>query len=115
MILSATVNDIAAIVQGEIQGQDDLALAGFVMLDQAGEGDLTFVGSVQHARSWAESKATAALVNRDLDLGEWNQDSRAVIRVDNADHALVAVLHALATQTAAWMAWVERIRVGVGG
>ena len=29
--------------------------------------------------------------------------------------ALVAVLHALATQTAAWMAWVERIRVGVGG
>ena len=29
--------------------------------------------------------------------------------------ALVAVLHALATQTAAWMTWVERIRVGVGG
>ena len=98
MILSATVNDIAAIVKGEILGPDHLALTGFVMLDQAGEGDLTFLGSVQHARDWAQSNATAALVNRDLDLGEWNQTSRAVIRVDNADHALVAVLNSFAEE-----------------
>ena len=29
--------------------------------------------------------------------------------------ALIAILHALTTQTAAWMAWIERIRMGLGG
>ena len=92
MILSATIREIAGIVQGEIEGAEDLSVAGFVMLHEAGEGDLTFVGTGKHAKNWATSAATAALVSRDLDLGDWARDNRAVIRVDNADHALIDVL-----------------------
>ena len=97
MTLLATVRDIAGIVDGEIEGPEDLRILGFGMLDEATEGDLTFVGDGKHARNWAASNATAALVSHNLDLGEWSQATRAVIRVKNADHAMIVVLEELAT------------------
>ena len=93
MNISATVNEIAGIVDGDIEGSDHIAIEGFAMISLAGKGDLTFIGDSRHAKKWSTSNATAALVNRDLQLGEWDQTTKAVIRVANADHAMITVLH----------------------
>lgn len=95
MPLLSTVSAIAELVDGKIEGPKDLQIQGFSMLNQAVEGDLTFVGDAKHARNWPESEATAALANEDLDLGDWAKTTRAVIRVHNADHAMIVVLEEL--------------------
>ena len=99
MPLLATVRDIAGIVDGEIEGPDHLQIMGFGMLDEASSGDLTFVGDQKHANIWASSIASAALVNHGLDLGEWSNSTRAVIRVQDADHAMIAVLNELSSES----------------
>ena len=93
MKISAIVKDVAGIVDGEIEGCDHLTIEGFAMMHLAGEGDLTFIGDSRHAKKWSTSNATVALANRNLDLGEWDHTSKAVIRIDNADHAMIMVLH----------------------
>ena len=89
----ATVRDIAGIVEGEIEGPEDLQISGFGMLDEAKTGDLTFIGDVKHAKEWSSSIASAALVNRDLNLGDWSNPTKAVIRVQDADYAMIAILN----------------------
>jgi UDP-3-O-[3-hydroxymyristoyl] glucosamine N-acyltransferase len=75
-----------------IEGHEDLAITGIAMIDDAGEGELTFIGDEQHARRWANAASTVALVSNDLELGEWARSSRTVIRVQSADHAMIQVL-----------------------
>lgn len=62
------------------------------MIDEAGEGELTFIGDEQHARQWASAASTVALASVGLELGEWARSSRTVIRVQSADHAMIQVL-----------------------
>ncbi len=93
MNISAPVKEVTEIVKGEIEGSDQLMVKGFAMIDLAGEGDLTFIGDSRHAKKWATSNATVALIDRDLKLSDWDHTTRAVIRVENADHAMISVLH----------------------
>jgi UDP-3-O-[3-hydroxymyristoyl] glucosamine N-acyltransferase len=107
MPLSATVREIAGLVAGGIEGPEDLLITGFGMLDEAGEGDLAFIGDAQHAKRWATAHATAALVSHDLELGEWSQSTRAVVRVKSADHAMIQVLEHFAPQVSLPVAGVH--------
>ncbi|MEC8320764.1 MAG: LpxD N-terminal domain-containing protein, partial [Planctomycetota bacterium] len=98
-IATATAADLAGVVSGELEGLGSAEIRGIEALADSQEGDLTFVGDARHAKRWSESKATVALVGRDLDLGEWDRTRRAVVRVDDADQAMIAVLEALETAT----------------
>lgn len=88
-------NDFAALVGGTLEGCGTTTITGVQMLEDAEPGDLTFVGDARYAKRWVDSEATVALVNRDLDLGDWDQAKRAVVRVDDADHAMITVLEYL--------------------
>lgn len=94
-IPTATAGDLAGLVSGDLEGNGSLKIDGIEALGDAGPGDLTFIGDHRYARRWADAKATVALVNRDLELGDWDTELRAVVRVDNADQAMIVVLEFL--------------------
>lgn len=91
----ATADALASLVNGELEGDHDAVISGIEALQWAAEGDLTFVGDARHARLWAECAASVALADRSLDLGDWQRAGRAVVRVDDADQAMITVLETL--------------------
>ena len=96
---TATARDLATLVSGELEGSGDVQISGVEALGDSSTGDLTFIGDARHAKQWSEAAASVALVNRDLDLGDWDESTRAVVRVDDADQAMIAVLEAIETAT----------------
>ncbi|MCP3861514.1 MAG: UDP-3-O-(3-hydroxymyristoyl)glucosamine N-acyltransferase, partial [Phycisphaeraceae bacterium] len=97
---SRTAAEIAVLVDGSIEGAGDAAVRGIETVEHAVEGDLTFIGDARHARHWADSKASVALVTRELDLGDWDSTSRSVIRVEDADQAMIQMLELIESAAA---------------
>jgi UDP-3-O-[3-hydroxymyristoyl] glucosamine N-acyltransferase len=95
-----SVPDLASRVGGELvhaRGAEGLpAISGLQTVQDAGPGDLTFIGDDHHAKAWASSKATAAVVSRSLASSVAATDDRAVILVKNADTAMITVLELFA-------------------
>lgn len=91
--MSWTVQQIAELVDGELQGPPGVAIASMQTVTEAGPDQLTFIGDDKYARGWASSRARAALVRRGLDLTPG--DHRALIWVEDVDLAMVRVLEAL--------------------
>ena len=96
---TATAQDLATLVAGDLEGRGDVEISGVETLLDSSTGDLTFIGDAKHARQWADATASVALANRDLDLGSWDENDRAVVRVDDADQAMIIVLEAIETAT----------------
>lgn len=89
-----TTHEIAQLVDGELDGPTDLIISRLATLHDADAGALSFIGEDRYVAAWAQSKASAALVAKSLDVPPGN--GRAVIRVDNADLAMAKVLEAFA-------------------
>ena len=85
-----TVQRIAEHVSGEVIGPGDQEIFGVNQVDDAQEGQLTFIGSAAFASRWSASKASAALVSKAIDVEPGA--GRAIIRVENADTAMALVL-----------------------
>ncbi|MCP4837343.1 MAG: UDP-3-O-(3-hydroxymyristoyl)glucosamine N-acyltransferase [Phycisphaera sp.] len=96
---TATAIDLATLVGGDLEGSGDVRISGVEALVEATSGDLTFIGDARHARLWADASASVALVTRELELGDWDQAARAIVRVDDADQAMIIVLEALEEAT----------------
>jgi UDP-3-O-[3-hydroxymyristoyl] glucosamine N-acyltransferase len=100
--LSFTLAEIASRVGGELigAGSGERLIIGLQTVQEAGEGDLTFIGDEHHAKAWATSGATAAVVSRSLAETVTGQcdpnDRRGVILVKNADNAMITVLELFA-------------------
>ena len=92
-----TAAALAEIVGGELEGPGDVAIRGFEAVDRAKEGDLTFIADAEWASGWAESAASAALVSRKVALPA-TASPRAVIRVDDADAAMITILERFAPE-----------------
>lgn len=91
---SHTTQAIAERVGGDLDGPADLTITGLEELALAQPGQLSFVGEPRYAGRWPQSRASAALVNRDIALEPG--DGRALIRVDNADLAMALALEMFA-------------------
>lgn len=89
-----TTADIAELVQGELIGAADVPIDGVAELGEAQPGQLTFIGTEAYAERWPQSRASAALVTRGLDVQPG--DGRAIIFVENADLAMARVLEQFA-------------------
>jgi UDP-3-O-[3-hydroxymyristoyl] glucosamine N-acyltransferase len=81
-------------VGGQIKGPGDLTINALAELDYAKPGDLTFIGNGQYANKWPSSNASAALINKDIELEPG--EGKALIAVENADLAMAIVLEAYA-------------------
>lgn len=95
-----TTGRLAALVGGELSGSPDLAITGIEAIECAGPGMVTFIREPAFAAKWGESRATAALVTRGVEVPAFDGSKRAVIVVESADAAVVAVLSALAPAAA---------------
>lgn len=89
--MSLTVAEIARICKGTAEGDTARTISAANTLEEAGEGDLAFVGSGKAIRLAENSQAGCLLVALNFDVqGPWS-----VIRVPDPRSAFVTALHEL--------------------
>ena len=89
-----TAAAIAELVGGRVEGNPDVVVSGLAGVDEAGPQSLTFFRSAKFGKAWASSKAPAALVGETLEIAGHDPATRALIRVADADLAMIKVLAA---------------------
>ena len=89
---SLTIQDINAIINGEIVGETTQQITGLEQIAKANNTQATFIGNRKYAALWADSKAALAIVNDTLDLEPG--ENRVLIKVKNADLAMAKLLEA---------------------
>lgn len=91
-----TVVEICQRVDGQLVGNPTVVISGVEEISLAQAHQLTFVGGKKFIKLWDRSRASAAIVNDNLDL-EPGPD-RALIRVVDADLAMAQVLQLFAPE-----------------
>ena len=92
---SYQINEINAIVKGEIVGSTTQLVTSPEELDTATHEQITFIGSKKFEKLWATSKASIAIVNEDISIAPG--ENRAFIKVKNADLTMCQVVELFAT------------------
>jgi len=87
---SFSIEDINAIVNGEIIGETNNIITGLEQIKKANKNQATFIGNRKFAALWKDSKASLAIVNDNLDIEPG--DNRVLIKVKNADLAMAKLL-----------------------
>ena len=62
----ATLDELAALVGGKVEGDGSLQVRGIASLEEAGEGEITFLAELKHRRRLEKSQASAVIVPLDL-------------------------------------------------
>ena len=87
-----TLQHIAEALDATIEGNEDLVCTGVASLDEAVEGDATFMVNAKYAKAWAQTKATIGIVPMDVPVIDHDESQRAILRVHDADLAIATVL-----------------------
>lgn len=87
---SYSVQQISDLVKGGIVGNATQNITAPEQLEMAKPGQITFIGNAKYEKLWADSKATAAVVNENITIEPG--EGRAFIKVKNADLAMTQVL-----------------------
>jgi len=87
-----TTGLIAERVGAELIGPPDLKILRVLPLSEAGPDAITFARDARFASRLGASRAGAALVTRGIETPGFDTASRALLVVDHADTALIAVL-----------------------
>lgn len=89
---SFTIAEINTLLEGEQVGNTTQTITGPEELQKAQVNHITFIGSIKYISRWKDSKASAAIVNADLEVEPG--ENRALIKVKNADLAMAKILEA---------------------
>ena len=92
-----TIQEINAILNGEIIGTTNNTISAPEQLEVATENEISFIGNKKYEKYWAASKACAAIVNQDISIEPG--ENRVFIKVKNADLAMSQVLEMFAPPT----------------
>ena len=84
--MQATVEQLARLVDGSVEGDGSLRVAAARPLDLAGEGDISFVESAKHAAKLSQSRAVAVIAPMGLEVA-----GKTCIRAADPLMAFVAV------------------------
>lgn len=87
---------LAKILGGELLGNPEAEISGLAGIDNARAGDLTFIRTSKFASMWERSKASVAVLVREVAPPKVIGDNRAIIVVDDADTAQLKILAAMA-------------------
>lgn len=87
-----TAAKLASIVGGELIGRGDLVIRGVNSIDEAADGEITFIADAPHAQRWAASRASAAVISAGLEVTGHDPQRRALIRVPCAELAMALLL-----------------------
>lgn len=89
-----TVKEIAKLVDGEIVGDAHLVISGIAGIEDAKEGDITFLANPRYLRFLDRTKASAVITGRDI-----GPCSKTVIKTDNPSLAFTKVVSFLSAKT----------------
>ena len=93
---SFSIEDINAIINGEVLGDTTNQITGLEQILKANKNQATFIGNRKFAALWKDSKASLAVVNDNLDIEPG--DNRVLIKVKNADLAMAKLLESFAPE-----------------
>ena len=85
-----SIQEINAILNGEIVGNTNQNINGPEELQKATVNQISFIGSQKYSHLWKTSKASIAIVNDNLTVEP--EENRALIKVKNADLAMAKIL-----------------------
>lgn len=98
MTPSFTSGSLAQTLGAELVGRGDLAIRGLEVIERAGPDTLTFVRAKAYCNQWVASKSPCALISRNVATPQFDQSTRALLIVDDADLALNTMLDMFATR-----------------
>lgn len=88
--MNFTIQQIAEYVHGSIEGDGGVSVSSFAKIEEAKEGDITFLANPKYTHYLYQTEATAVLINRDLVLDK--PVNTTLIRVENAYDTLAKLL-----------------------
>jgi UDP-3-O-[3-hydroxymyristoyl] glucosamine N-acyltransferase len=94
---SFSLQEINAVLQGEIVGATSCKITAPEQLEMASETEISFIGNKKYEKFWEKSKACVAVVNEDIAIEPGA--NRAFIKVKNADLAMSQILELFAQPT----------------
>ena len=86
------ITELSELVNGELIGDSTLLISGPEQLERAQNSHISFIGNRKYIKAWNASKAMAAIINDNIELEP--ETGKALIRVKNADLAMVKILEA---------------------
>ncbi len=86
------ITELCELVNGELVGDTSLLIIGPEQLERAKNDHISFIGNRKYIKIWNTSKAMAAIINDNIALEP--EEGQALIRVKNADLAMVKILEA---------------------
>lgn len=85
-----TLAEIAKIINGEVVGDKDLVITGLSGIQEANEGDLTFLANSKYIPFCKKTKASAIITSRDIEV-----PGKSVIRTDKPSLAFTDLMSAM--------------------
>ncbi len=90
------IREVAALLEGRIEGPDEGCLDGFAGIEEAGQGQLTFLANPAYEPHLYTTSASAVLVSEDLTLASAIPETTALIRVKNPYAAMAKLMQTFA-------------------
>jgi UDP-3-O-[3-hydroxymyristoyl] glucosamine N-acyltransferase len=92
--MAMTIREIAALIDGEVLGDENIRITSVAKIEEAKAGDISFVANPQYEKFLETTFASAVIVNRSADLSKHAQ-LPALIKVADAYASFVIVLQKL--------------------
>lgn len=89
---SFTIKEINSLLHGELIGNCTEEITAPEQIEKAAKGQITFIGNKKFAGLWNNSNASAAIIDKKIDIQPG--DGKAFIKVGNADLAMAKLLEA---------------------
>jgi UDP-3-O-[3-hydroxymyristoyl] glucosamine N-acyltransferase len=104
--ITISAGELAALLGAELRGEPGIQITHIDALERAGTGALSFIRNARYAKEWSSSKASAALITRDIPLASLETEldespfhgQRALLIVPDADLAMVKALDVFAAR-----------------
>lgn len=91
-----TMGELASLLGATLVGPESLRVTRLDSLENADESTLSFIRDEPHAAAWASSRARAAIISKNIEPTGHDPAVRALLIVEDADHALITLLEAIA-------------------
>ncbi|MBU3911431.1 MAG: UDP-3-O-(3-hydroxymyristoyl)glucosamine N-acyltransferase [Candidatus Omnitrophica bacterium] len=89
--MKKTLQEIAAMINGEVVGDKDIVVTGVCGIKEAQEGDITFIANSRYLSLMNHTKASAIITSKDV-----KQAPKPIIRTDNPSIAFAKMVSLLA-------------------
>jgi len=93
-----TLMDIARLIGAGTEGVEDLEIHRVAKIEDATDGDITFVANPKYARFLSTTRASAVIIGRDVQFARGAEDRPALLRVDDPYVSFLRVMEKIHPQ-----------------